>query len=163
MSAGPITLVAMTDAEVDRYRLSGEEDYARQRVDLGGENEQDARATAARQMAEYFPAGKPAEGHHLFIAREQASGDAVGVLWLCERRGAGGLVVWIYDVEIDEAHRGRGFGRALMSLAEQWARERDAVELQLNVFGGNDVARALYSSLGYAESAVTMTKRLASG
>ena len=41
----------------------------------------------------------------------------------------------VYDVEVDEDRRGQGWGRALMTYAEQWARERAGVGL--NVFGGN--------------------------
>ena len=47
-----------------------------------------------------------------------------------------------------------------MTYAEQWAREQGATEIGLNVFGGNTVARRLYSSLGYDERSVTMSRRL---
>ena len=67
-------------------------------------------------------------------------------------------MIWIYDVEIDEQFRGRGLGREAMGLAEQEARARGLARVELNVFGGNEVARNLYRSLGYEESAVWMGK-----
>jgi ribosomal protein S18 acetylase RimI-like enzyme len=47
-----------------------------------------------------------------------------------------------------------------MLLAEDEARRRGCVRVVLNVFAGNEVARGLYRSLGYDESAVLMVKRL---
>ena len=61
---------------------------------------------------------------------------------------------------IDEEFRGRGYGREAMLLAEQLARREGALTLGLNVFGHNQVARTLYSSLGYEETAVQMRKAL---
>jgi hypothetical protein len=43
---------------------------------------------------------------------------------------------------------------------EREAARRGLHHLSLNVFGGNAHARRLYSSLGWAEMAVTMTKHL---
>ena len=47
-----------------------------------------------------------------------------------------------------------------MTYAEQWAREQGAGEIGLNVFGANTAARRLYTSLGYGERSVTMSRRL---
>jgi GNAT superfamily N-acetyltransferase len=47
-----------------------------------------------------------------------------------------------------------------MLLAEEEARRRGIPRLALNVFGGNNVARRLYTSLGYVENAVAMSKAL---
>jgi GNAT superfamily N-acetyltransferase len=155
-----LAVAHMTDAELAAYLERSREGYVRQRVDLGGEDERDARKTAEQQTAEYFPGGRPGEGHHLFLGRDTTSGQAVGNLWLHERERAAGTCVWIYDVEVAEGRRGSGWGRELMSYAERWAQERGAVEIALNVFGGNAVARGLYASLGYREAAVEMVKRL---
>jgi ribosomal protein S18 acetylase RimI-like enzyme len=66
----------------------------------------------------------------------------------------------LYEIEIEERLRGRGFGREAMLAFEQRARELGAEKVTLNVFGGNEVARSLYHSLGYAEESVHMGKRL---
>ena len=155
-----IRLDAMTPGELADYLVRSEEGYVRQRVDLGGEDERDARRVAGEQMAAYFPGGQPGEGHHLFLGRDAATGEVVGWLWLHERPHASGTAVWIFDVEVAGTHRGRGLGRELMTLAEAWAAERGAAEVGLNVFGGNAVARRLYTSLGYQEAAINMTKKL---
>ena len=80
------------------------------------------------------------------------------MLWVAERAVDGVQVLWIYEIQVEEQLRGRGYGRAAMLLAEDEARRRGIDRVALNVFGGNEVARNLYRSLGYAEQAVTMSK-----
>ena len=50
--------------------------------------------------------------------------------------------------------------RGAMELLEEDVRAHGLKRISLNVFGGNDVARGLYRSLGYAERAVFMSKTL---
>jgi GNAT superfamily N-acetyltransferase len=59
------------------------------------------------------------------------------------RAEIGGLVV-------NENHRGRGIGRKLMTLAEEWARAKDCnqVSLRSNIIRGD--AHRFYEKLGYA-------------
>ena len=59
---------------------------------------------------------------------------------------------------MDEASRGRGLGRVAMRFTEDEARRRGIAKVALNVFGGNAVARGLYVSLGYQETAIHMEK-----
>ncbi len=67
---------------------------------------------------------------------------------------------WVWDVSIEEAHRGMGYGRAAMELAEAEALSRGASELGLNVFGHNQVARHLYESMDYTATSINMKKDL---
>lgn len=69
-------------------------------------------------------------------------------------------MAWVFYVEVDEARRGSGLGRAAMVLAEEDARAHGATELGLNVFGPNTVARHLYESLGFEPTAINMVKQL---
>jgi ribosomal protein S18 acetylase RimI-like enzyme len=68
--------------------------------------------------------------------------------------------IFIYDVHIDDVQRGRGYGKAAMLLAEEEARRRGLDSVALNVFGRNTLARGLYTSLGYVENAIAMSKDL---
>jgi ribosomal protein S18 acetylase RimI-like enzyme len=66
----------------------------------------------------------------------------------------------VYSIEITPQYRGRGFGREAMLLFEDEVRRRGLSQANLTVLGGNEVARSLYRSLGYAERAVFMSKDL---
>ena len=69
-------------------------------------------------------------------------------------------MAWVYNIEVDPAFRGRGYGRAAMILAEEEARSRGMTSLGLNVHGQNTVARSMYDSLGYGVTALQMKKPL---
>ena len=106
-----------------------------------------------------LPDGLATAGQWIWVV--ESDGEAVGHLWVAERGTPERRTLFIYGVEIDEAQRGRGFGRAAMLLAEGEARARGIGRVELNVFGGNEVARGLYRSLGYVETSVQMAKDLA--
>ena len=91
----------------------------------------------------------------------EADGQQIGELWLAEREGWRGRHLWVFEVHVKDAFRGRGYGREAMLLAEAEARRRGLGRVMLNTFGGNEVDRNLYRSLGYKENAVFMSKDLA--
>jgi ribosomal protein S18 acetylase RimI-like enzyme len=121
-----------------------------------------AAARAERSAAEAFPNGVAAPGHWLF-AVEDGEGTRVGVLWLGEPYDGEPDALWVYDIEIDPDHRGRGLGRDTMLLAEAEARRLGRNRIKLNVFARNAVARALYLSLGFEEMSVQMSKAVGEG
>jgi len=125
----------------------------------GGQTHEAAMQKAEADFAAVLPMGLETPGHSIFIV--ESDGAAVGRLWLAEREMAGRKVLYVYDVSIHPEHQGLGYGRAAMRLAEDEARRRGIDHIELNVFGGNDVARGLYRSLGYVETAAQMRKDLA--
>jgi ribosomal protein S18 acetylase RimI-like enzyme len=56
---------------------------------------------------------------------------------------------WVYYVTVDPDHRFKGYGRVIMTAAEDWLRARGIEKLQLMVRGGNAEVHAFYRSLGY--------------
>jgi len=124
----------------------------------GGYPREVALQKARDDIARILPDGLATEGQLFFVIEHD--GQPVGRLWLAARTGGIVPAIFVYEIEVEEAFRGRGLGRAAMLLAEEEARARGFTRLELNVFGGNDVARGLYRSLGYVESAVQMAKDL---
>lgn len=100
-----------------------------------------------RQMRLELPDGLDTEGQELFTA--SVDGVDVGVLWLGHRVRDGRPHVFVLDIEVYEAHRGKGYGRALMHAVEAAARRAGAESIGLHVFGDNAPAIALYEGLGY--------------
>ncbi len=141
-----LTFRAATDEEYQTYRAGSHEHYMDQMVRLGGMSEAEGRAKAAEDLGLLLPEDELPAGHRLTVALEH--GQVVGRVWVGPRR-MGGEGEWVYDVSVDDRHRGRGFGRALMDEAERQARVAGSPSLGLNVFGGNTAAMGLYASLGY--------------
>jgi len=68
---------------------------------------------------------------------------------------------WVYYVTVDPEHRFKGFGRMIMSAAEDWLRARGILKLQLMVRKDNAKVHAFYRSIGYYnQETVTFAKWL---
>lgn len=151
-----VAFVGFDASELAAWLLRTRADYVEERMAAG-----DSRAEAARSADEsldrLFPGGAPAAGQ--LVGRVLLGEEVIGELWIGpyaedpERW-------WVWNIEIDERFRGRGLGRRTMELAEELALRNGATSLGLNVFARNAVARGLYRSLGYEESAVQMRKSL---
>jgi ribosomal protein S18 acetylase RimI-like enzyme len=160
------TEVPMTPLEVEFEPMTGHvlaawlgrsrTDYVAERTD-SGDSAAEAEANAAAAHERLMPGGVPAPGQ--LIGHVCGPDGAVGHLWLGPA-GTDPARWWVWDVAIEPEFRGRGFGRAAMELADRLARANGARTIGLNVFGRNTVARNLYASLGYEESAVVMRKDL---
>jgi GNAT superfamily N-acetyltransferase len=62
---------------------------------------------------------------------------------------------------VESTRRGQGVGRALLEVAEAWARENGAVRISLTSGSQRDDAHAFYERVGYERSGVRFTKALA--
>jgi len=132
--------------------------YARDIAAHGGASDEQAQRKAAKDIEQVFPGGQPSADQFVFVV--EADGQQVGELWVAEHEGVFGRELWIYDIHVADAHRGHGYGREAMLLAEAEAGRRGLSRIALNVFGGNEVARNLCRSLDYTENAVVMSKQL---
>ncbi|MFB2554450.1 GNAT family N-acetyltransferase [Herbiconiux liangxiaofengii] len=147
----------LSESALPGFLARANAEYRRERIEAGDTPEYaDERVAASNEQ--YFPGGQPAQGQLVF---EVVDGDeVVGVLWVGVIDAARPREWWVFDIEIDEGYRRRGYGRAAMLLAEEAARSHGAVKLGLNVFGHNTVAQGLYASLDYDITAITMAKPL---
>lgn len=153
-----VRLRPITADEFPAFVAASKAGYAEGIEVHGGQTHDAALQKAEADFPAVLPMGLETPGHHIFIV--EADGAAVGRLWLAEREMAGRRVMFVYDVTIEAEHQGHGYGRAAMQLAEGEARARGIGRIELNVFGGNDVARGLYRSLGYVETSAQMAKVL---
>jgi ribosomal protein S18 acetylase RimI-like enzyme len=90
------------------------------------------------------------------LARREAnstvlSGRSDGALVASVLVGHDGHRGWVYYVTSDPEHRREGYGRAIMTAAEDWLRARGIEKLQLMVRGDNTEVHAFYRSLGFFE------------
>ncbi|SDI07961.1 MULTISPECIES: GNAT family acetyltransferase [Bradyrhizobium] len=88
-------------------------------------------------------------------------GRGDGVLAASVMVGHDGHRGWVYYVTVDPDRRYLNFGRAIMSAAEAWLRERGILKLQLMVRKDNAQVHAFYRSIGYYnQETVTFAKWL---
>jgi ribosomal protein S18 acetylase RimI-like enzyme len=153
-----VTLRAMREDELPEYLRYARESYARQIAEYGGFSTEWAEAKAERDIGGLLPEGLATPDVDVLVVEED--GTRVGHAVIGLRSRGSRMSAFVYELEIDVAHRGRGLGRAAMELVEERARAAGMEAVELNVFGGNAVARGLYRALGFGEAAVTMVKGL---
>jgi GNAT superfamily N-acetyltransferase len=153
-----VTLAPMTPAAYEAWLTGAIEHYAQARSTADATSSADALERARTQFAELLPDGLDTPEHELLTLHD---GDqSVGMVWLHTRSHPDGDHVFGYDFEVRTDLRRRGYGRAAMEAVEARCRARGIVALELNVFGDNLGARALYEEMGFAATALQMRKQL---
>ncbi|MCD2443698.1 GNAT family N-acetyltransferase [Agromyces sp. SYSU K20354] len=150
----------MTPAEFDDWQTAIAEEYADEQVAAGRWQREGAVQRARDENTQLLPQGLET-ARMLVLRGVDADGEPVGRAWvgLDHPRGAPD-VAFLYDIEVIETRRGSGLGRALLEAVEDATRQAGAVALELNVFGRNHTATALYSSSGYEVVTQQMRKSL---
>jgi ribosomal protein S18 acetylase RimI-like enzyme len=90
-------------------------------------------------------------GHHLLLAYvdDNPAGMVTGVEMTHPDKGT---EMFLYELGVDEAYRGRGVGRALVAALADLARERGCYGMWVLTNDDNDAALATYRGAGAGES-----------
>ena len=67
---------------------------------------------------------------------------------------------YVATIVVDNALRGQGVGRQLMSAAEDFAKQQGADDIRLEVMAFNSTAVSFYKELGYATMSYRLVKSL---
>ncbi|MGZ4133015.1 MAG: GNAT family N-acetyltransferase [Actinomycetota bacterium] len=148
----------MTPEEFAAYLTWVVDDYAAELARNGKATGETALGQARASFDDLLPQGLDTPRQVLLVGEDAADGRRIGHLWFGPSDVEGRA--WLYDVTVEEAQRGKGYGRALMQGFEDAARAHGYAAAGLNVFGDNAVARSLYLSLGYREIARQLAKDL---
>ena len=116
-----------------------------------------ATAPGAEKTMRRFLADLASSGHSfLFVAL--AGGRTVGFISGELREGSPTFLpkTWasVDDVFVEPDHRNLGMGHALLRSVEEWAKERGASGVSLQVAAANARARKFYEDLGFREISV---------
>lgn len=90
-----------------------------------------------------------------YVAEDAA--DVLGIVWARKR----GVKLHVVYLIVDEVHRRRGVGRALMGAAAEHGRSLGLATWMLNVKPENTAARRLYSAIGMREVMASVSLKLA--
>ena len=155
-----VKLAPMTPKEFEVFLERDIPEYARERVRAGYWSETEALSRSRKEHRALLPDGLKSRYHHIYEIQDSESGDVVGVLWfktdLDSSRGSG----FIFDLEIHESFRHKGYARQAMLELENVARGMGLKQLALHVFAHNQAARTLYETLGYRVASLNLLKDL---
>jgi ribosomal protein S18 acetylase RimI-like enzyme len=155
-----VTLKPMSAQTWAAWRIVAIANYARDNVRIGAWPAEGSDDRAAGDLGRILPDGQATPGHD-FRSIVNEVGTIIGSLWFAPNDAAHRRAIFIWDIAIGAEFRGRGYGRAALEALEPIAESLGYTEIELHVFGDNEVARNLYRSAGYVETNVSMVKRLA--
>jgi ribosomal protein S18 acetylase RimI-like enzyme len=150
-------LRAMTDAEYAAWQAATVPDYAAEKVASGQWSAEESLARSAREFAELLPQGLATPDHHLFTLVD-AQGAAVGSLWFAIKARPQGRIAYVFDIAVVPARRREGHARRAFVALEDEVQRRGLSGIALHVFGHNTGARALYDTLGYQPTNISLFK-----
>jgi GNAT superfamily N-acetyltransferase len=95
------------------------------------------------------------------LVAENTQGRCIGFVSVGGNTNFTGEVqAYIGELAVAEHAEGRGVGSALISAAEEWARDKGYKLVVLDTGAANVRARAFYARLGYVEESVKLAKVL---
>jgi ribosomal protein S18 acetylase RimI-like enzyme len=154
-----VQLVPMTEEAFKVFLEHDIRQYAESQVRSGYWSQAEALHRSRTEHHNLLRDGLKSKYHHLYTIRSEG-GEAVGVLWFKANLDSARASGFIFDIEIHEPFRRKGFAREAMLELEKIARQMGLKQLGLHVFAYNTGARTLYESLGYQAASFNMMKDL---
>ncbi len=134
--------------------------YAEDNVIHGDWDENEAFDLAKFQMKALLPNGLNSSDHYLFSLFHEKLNMNIGQLWVQIQEIKTTKKAFIFDIEIFDVFRGKGFGTEAIKVLEEWLIASGVKSLGLHVYASNPVARELYLKSGFTDMSYNMVKTL---
>lgn len=151
----------MTRQDFDAYVPYVVADYARRTAAAGVISKDEALTRAHNEFSRLLPQGLQTPDNRLYMITVDGETSSIGRLWYVLRGSADNRYAMILNMEIDAAHRGRGYGRSVMRACAASALTNGAKGLRINLLGEDTENRHLYESLGMSPMSILMNWDLA--
>lgn len=128
--------------------------YAEDHVRNGNWDAQGALERSRKEFEHYLPNGIHTPDQHVWSIVDEAN-HTIGTLWVQLKESK----AFIFDFIIDEAYRGKGYGKQALAAMDEKLKSMGAQSVALHVFGDNVSAQALYKKMGFEVTNMHMMKR----
>lgn len=152
-------LIPMSDSDYAFWKPRSLENYIQEKMKANSLTRAEAEEIGNADFNRILPNGLASKDNYLFKMAGDAP-EALGYLWYCVRGPQENRRIFICDIMVEEKHRGKGYGKKAMLLAEEGAKSLGIKKIGLHVFGYNKTAIGLYQSLGYITTDLSMEKPL---
>ena len=150
-----VKLRPMEQADFEAYLEEGIQRYAQAHGEAGNWEPSQALEKSRKEHQQLLPDGLESRNQYLFSIID-ASDQKLGILWVNIENGR----AFIYDFRIDEAQRGKGYGKQGLMALDEKLKSMNVESVALHVFGDNITAQELYKKTGYQITGIHMKKVL---
>jgi ribosomal protein S18 acetylase RimI-like enzyme len=154
-----IQLTPMTEQDFQDFYERSIRDYADEKAKAGNYRPEEALERSRREYEELLPDGLASKDQYLYNIVEDELKQKVGILWVAVNH-RGQPAAFIFDIEIYEAFRRRGYAEQAFLRLEEKMKALGMTKIGLHVFGHNHAAQALYNKLDYEITNIHMAKIL---
>ncbi len=155
-----VQLIPLTESEFQSYLKEGIQRYAEEHVRAGNWHPAEAVEKSRIEHQQLLPEGLASKNNYLYSIVDENSGSRVGIIWFAVDLERPLRLAFIYDFQIFNEFRRRGYGSQALEALEEKVTESGIEAISLHVFGHNQIAQTLYQKMGYQITGIQMTKRL---
>jgi RimJ/RimL family protein N-acetyltransferase len=152
------TMVKLEPIQQEDFELFLEREireYAADHVRNGNWSPDGALERSKTEFEHYLPDGIHSKDQYLYSIIIEAN-DKIGILWVQVKDQK----AFIFDFVIDEAFRGKGYGKQALTAMDEKLRSMNVESVELHVFGDNITAQELYKKAGFKITGIHMKKTL---
>ena len=150
-----VRLVQIEQQDFEAFLERGIREYAEDHVRNENWPAEGALERSGEQFEKLLPGGIHSKHQHLWSIIDDDN-NKIGVLWVQVKDGK----AFIFDFFINEAFRGRGYGKQALAAMDEKLKAMDVESVALHVFGDNITAQELYKRMGFEISGIHMRKKL---
>lgn len=147
-----VNFFELDEKEFESFFKKSNEDYIQEVAKIERISIEHSRIKCENQMASILPNGRLTETHCFYKAVMDS--HKVGYLWI--QKNQLHKSIFIFQIEVLEEHRGKGYGTKVLESLKAEAIEQGFNHIHLSVFSHNKVAKKLYEKFGFKEKAVSM-------
>jgi ribosomal protein S18 acetylase RimI-like enzyme len=152
-------ITPMSEAEYDVWAPRSCAGYAADKMRASSLTKAEADKIAQADFERLLPDGLKSKDNFLFALKDEKQ-NLAGFSWFVVRDPEENRRAFVCDIVVEEAYRGKGYGKQLMLFMENEAKKMGLKRIGLHVFGFNKTAIGLYQSLGYETTDLVMDKSL---
>jgi len=150
-----INLEPIQQEDFDHFLERGIREYAEDHVRNGNWPAEGALERSQKEFEQYLPNGIHSTDQYIYSILDENE-NKIGILWVQVKDGK----AFIYDFAIDEAFRGKGYGKQALVAMDEKLKLMNVESVGLHVFGDNFVAQELYKKAGFQITGIQMKKSL---
>lgn len=151
-----VKLAPMQQEDFEPYLERDIQEYAGEHVRNGNWKHEEALERSRKEHQQLLPDGLQSKNQYLFSILDDTGHQKLGVLWVHVENNQ----AFIYDFRIEEAERGKGYGKQALLALDEKLKSMNVESVGLHVFGDNTTAQELYKKMGFQITGIQMKKKL---
>ena len=148
-----VRLVTIQQDDFEHFLEHEIREYANDHVRNGNWVPEGALEKSRKEFDALLPDGIYSKDQYVWSIVDETN-NKIGVLWVQVKDQK----AFIYDFIIDEAFRGKGFGKQALAAMDEKLKAMDVESVALHVFGDNITAQELYKKMGFEITGIHMRK-----